>query len=1185
MGGIFRFWGIVALGLAYGQVLSPDFRKNLDELSNWQRQLSESLTPQGLTEREPWPLEAKSISNSNSPSKSPSTNKNKRTYTSNSYVSTTVAKQVPDLNITQFINVEKLNSKIYITKSNRVFRKKINFEQIDSAILSLQNAVNDINPNVQNRVKIMGKRNVFRISNSLSSHGFAKVGCEVFNSTLCELSTIESEDLTLDRDILLDDEIVIDKNIISCVSSIYGTYSTGLACIKSLFFSAATMRVHVSDSDPKVFFLEYSKIRKRTVFNIVLNNTHLTLVENGIGYGICTESGSGDSVTFRKVVQTKFFSSLSSICLRLLDSFMKKSMKIQKSFLLSLDKANGEELIGKQKGFKDMCKNIRSMSLSNCISFPNSVNDSFTEFFEIKKNDTIAIDAFLGELFNKAVDLCKSGHDNGNLVFRIYKNTLNLHFTLKELFESISHLDYPSFNILIDDSSSSSSFSSCIYSITQKHLSPTDMQRVFVHTTNAKLFFAFSFDDLLPSGLDHLRLSYTNPNSRSKRWVWTSFLSDATGLASKQQVDAMTVNQANIIQHEKTMDNELTALHNESMDLLNHINNQSDSLASLFHNEDELNLNLKQLLSDEVNMEDKLNQLTMSLEILSDVSLQFDLLIHNINLIPALLSESQSAVNAILSQTASIDILPLLRPEAHISLISLPSLSFISVSASVTMDGFFVVYSIPLIYDEFEVLRISSLPIPISEKIGYELNIHNSVVAVNSKHYSFDFDSDRNKCRRNSNSYLCEGRVLNIHNNPSSCAEEIIFGNSTLGPICKDTISISKTKNQKYIFEHESGVIIFFSPFNDTMKFECEIESIHAAIHELFIPSGIHRLKFPQNCVGYSKQLVVFPNVLSNSNEMVLSPVIDILNISDSIRTLSDEIEIAHDINMTTLHDHFDLFSNISNVESLSLREAIIRTNDFKTINKLNNYVPGQIDFVNPDSISTTTSILSYLVSIIFIIFLVLFCIKCCLPCLDCCSALCKCCKWFCPKKSDLHFHTPQSTGESHSTPKSSNMTMSTIKRKKKQRKIKESNFSLETNVTTVSTRSLNNTLQWFIINKDSFICIQAMLIDKPIIYNWITNTIEDMNNMPIDEHYQVPHYSLVYSAIGLVKKTRLPDVFVDADLLTTVTEDPDVYFNFSLGKYIRKTNNRVVCGYRLLPDRPPQAPQIEIASVHDIVN
>ena len=110
------------------------------------------------------------------------------------------------------------------------------------------------------------------------------------------------------------------------------------------------------------------------------------------------------------------------------------------------------------------------------------------------------------------------------------------------------------------------------------------------------------------------------------------------------------------------------------------------------------------------------------------------------------------------------------------------------------------------------------------------------------------------------------------------------------------------------------------------------------------------------------------------------------------------------------------------------------------------------------------------------------------------------------------------------------------------------------------------------------------MLIDKPIIYNWITNTIEDMNNMPIDEHYQVPHYSLVYSAIGLVKKTKLPDVFVDADLLTTVTEDQDVYFNFSLGKYIRKTNNRVVCGYRLLPYTPPHPPKIALRSVNFIV-
>jgi hypothetical protein len=62
MGGIFRFWGIVALGLAYGQVLSPDFRENLDELSNWQRQLSESIAPEGRSEREPWPLEAKSSS-------------------------------------------------------------------------------------------------------------------------------------------------------------------------------------------------------------------------------------------------------------------------------------------------------------------------------------------------------------------------------------------------------------------------------------------------------------------------------------------------------------------------------------------------------------------------------------------------------------------------------------------------------------------------------------------------------------------------------------------------------------------------------------------------------------------------------------------------------------------------------------------------------------------------------------------------------------------------------------------------------------------------------------------------------------------------------------------------------------------------------------------------------------------
>ena len=107
------------------------------------------------------------------------------------------------------------------------------------------------------------------------------------------------------------------------------------------------------------------------------------------------------------------------------------------------------------------------------------------------------------------------------------------------------------------------------------------------------------------------------------------------------------------------------------------------------------------------------------------------------------------------------------------------------------------------------------------------------------------------------------------------------------------------------------------------------------------------------------------------------------------------------------------------------------------------------------------------------------------------------------------------------------------------------------------------------------------MLVDKPVIYNWITNTIEDMNNMPIEEHYQVPHYSLVYSAIGMVKKMKIPDVFIDADLLTTVVDDQDVYFNFSLNKYVRKTNNRVVCGYRLMPEQPPHTSQIEQVSIH----
>ena len=97
--------------------------------------------------------------------------------------------------------------------------------------------------------------------------------------------------------------------------------------------------------------------------------------------------------------------------------------------------------------------------------------------------------------------------------------------------------------------------------------------------------FIFGFDLLLPDSLSHLQLTFLNPTAkqiRQKRWVWTAFASDISGLATKDQVETMVVNQANIIQHDKQIDEDLVNLHNESIDILNHVSKQAVSLKKTF---------------------------------------------------------------------------------------------------------------------------------------------------------------------------------------------------------------------------------------------------------------------------------------------------------------------------------------------------------------------------------------------------------------------------------------------------------------------------------------------------------------------------------------------------------------------------------------------------------------------------
>ena len=61
---------------------------------------------------------------------------------------------------------------------------------------------------------------------------------------------------------------------------------------------------------------------------------------------------------------------------------------------------------------------------------------------------------------------------------------------------------------------------------------------------------------------------------------------------------------------------------------------------------------------------------------------------------------------------------------------------------------------------------------------------------------------------------------------------------------------------------------------------------------------GINVLKLPQNCIGYTKQLqystVLFPDIRKVSEEIMLTPLIASLNITENVISVIDDVNIMH---------------------------------------------------------------------------------------------------------------------------------------------------------------------------------------------------------------------------------------------------------------------------------------------------
>ena len=88
------------------------------------------------------------------------------------------------------------------------------------------------------------------------------------------------------------------------------------------------------------------------------------------------------------------------------------------------------------------------------------------------------------------------------------------------------------------------------------------------------------------------------------------------------------------------------------------------------------------------------------------------------------------------------------------------------------------------------------------------------------------------------------------------------------------------------------------------------------------------------------------------------------------------------------------------------------------------------------------------------------------------------------------------------------------------------------------------------------------------VIYNWLTDRMETLDNEPLQCEYYPPHYGIFIAAIKSTDELDFPQLQLDDNNLQCLVSDPDIYFHSSLNKYIRKSNNAIVCGIKPLPLR-----------------
>ncbi len=463
--------------------------------------------------------------------------------------------------------------------------------------------------------------------------------------------------------------------------------------------------------------------------------------------------------------------------------------------------------------------------------------------------------------------------------------------------------------------------------------------------------------------------------SRKKRHWLSQAFSDLTGLATQADLNILNANEEKMRLEEEKTQKELKTIETKTQNIIQIIDEQAVKMAKLYSDEAEVKQAIKIVLKEEQDVTMQIAQLTASMEIQSDKSIEYAAFSNALSLIPHMLHEIEESLLAVTNQAIYPSLLPAESILRTIPFYSKQSILAATVSAVISSKMNTIEISVPEFINPFTVYFIKSIPLAhnTTDRIYATLNLENKYVAIDPAGSTFLYKPEM--CTTKNTVTTCNPALIEIHKEAQTCVEALMSPSQIGAGKCIQAVKVGKVNKQSYILKTEATVIRIFSPFPDKLSTLCG----HTLNQDAgTLKEGYTDLSFKSDCVLYTSQLVIY-SPFKPTIEETIPPLLSTPDLSMEIEKLLSDIHEVHKINLTTLGQEFQALNIDIQNELVDINKVTDVLQRAANIKEITIFDPTDIKLEKISESNTALKIVTWAVALLAF-GLIIFCIVSCCP-------------------------------------------------------------------------------------------------------------------------------------------------------------------------------------------------------------